>query len=176
MRTKLPQVQPESALVSETECIPSDRHSHKTCSVRGLLCHLPALNHRTQESSLPSVFAAISHQRSPPQTHQNSLPFPFSVVHTHTHTHCPSCLCKVAKATLARDFFVCQASSGESRGGFCYFLLVFTATDEYLYLTVFIYNIPLWCGEAATEACLSVCCIPVQQGWAQQRERAAEHM
>lgn len=67
----------------EAECIPADRHYHKTCPVRGLLCHLPALK-QAQESSLPSVFAAIPHQRSPLQTRQNNLPFPFSMAHTHT--------------------------------------------------------------------------------------------
>lgn len=45
-------------------CIPTNRHSHKTCSVRGPLCCLPALNY-AQESSLASVFAAILHQCSP---------------------------------------------------------------------------------------------------------------
>lgn len=73
----------------EAECIPADRHSHKTCSVRGLLCRLPALN-RAQESSLPSVFAAIPHQCSALQTRQNNLPFSFSVPHAHT-AH-PVCL------------------------------------------------------------------------------------
>ena len=92
----------------EAEYIPANRHSHKTCSVRGLLCCLPALN-RAQERSLPSVFAAIPHQRSPLQTRQNNLPFSFSVAHIHTVLLV--CL-KAAKAT----FFFC-------RGGFFRVLL-----------------------------------------------------
>lgn len=84
---KLPQVHPWMCcgIWPVAECIPADRHSHKTCSVRGPLCRLPALS-RAQESSLASVFAAIPHQRSPLQTRQNNLPFSFSVAHTHTHT------------------------------------------------------------------------------------------
>lgn len=85
MRTKLPQVQPWLCfgIWPEAECIPADRHSHKTCPVRGLLCHPPALN-RAQESSLPSVFAAIPHQQLCFQTRQNNLGISFAVAHTHT--------------------------------------------------------------------------------------------
>ena len=85
MRTKLPQVHPECAggMWPVAECIPADRHSHKTCSVRGPLCCLPTLNH-AQESSLASVFAVFPHQRSPLQTRQKTTsPFP-SPKHTHT--------------------------------------------------------------------------------------------
>lgn len=91
MRAKLPQVQPGSAVESGLKrgaFLQTD--THKTCSVRGLLCRLPALN-QAQESSLPSVFAAILHQRSPLQTRQNNpLLFLFCGAHTHTQTRRPS--------------------------------------------------------------------------------------
>lgn len=93
MRAKLPQVQPGSAVESSLEqgaFLQTD--THKTCSVRGLLCRLPALN-QAQESSLPSVFAAILHQRSPLQTRQNNLSFSFSVALTLTHIHTALLVC-----------------------------------------------------------------------------------
>lgn len=106
MRIILPQEQPgcvlEFGLKQKKECIPAaDRHSHKTCSVRGLLC-LPAPE-RAQESGLPSVFAAIPHQRSNRLTRQNNLPCSLSGTPTHTHTAPLVCF----KATLSGEFSLC---------------------------------------------------------------------
>lgn len=142
----------------KAECIPADRHSHKTCSVRGLLCRLPCSESEPstgevacRPSSLPFRISAHPFRHA-----KTASPFP-SQWHTHTRTPCLSCLVK------ATWIFPCARLAQVKAA------LVFSANRR-----IPLPDSPL--PLRATQACLSVSYIPVYQGWAWQREQAAEHM
>lgn len=168
----MPQIQSKSALVSglkqsafqQTDTPIKRALSEACCAIS------PALS-QAQESSLPSVFAAIPHQRSPLQTRQTTSPFP-SPLHTLTHTHTAFLVClKQPRPHLLGIFPCARLAQVKARQSTVLPLppLVFSVTDEYLYLTVLFDNIPLWCGEAEPQrlVCLTAT-FQYSRVWAQQ--------
>lgn len=150
--------------VPEAGHIPTDRHSHETCPVRGLLCCLPSSN-QAQESSLPSVFAAIPHHRSPSHMNQNNLLSSLCVA--------PVAFLICLKQTGCEFLPVlAQVKAGQLRPLLQWFSEPLLNTFTWRSLSVM-----ALCGETEPQrlVCLSSC-IPIQQDRAQQREQAAEHV
>lgn len=137
------------------------------CSVRGLLCCLVSPSEPRERLS---VLAAIPHQRSPPQTHENNLPIPL------LGTGCPSRLFKPDEASRdGRQFF--QSGSGEGSQG-CSVRIPLrplnTCLPDKLSSGV-MYGAVLW-RSWVIDACLSAALhfIIVGQGWDLQEEGAPE--
>lgn len=163
MTVKLPPVRSESVEESglkQSAFLQTDTPI-KTHSVRGPLCRLPSPPRPEREGSRPSVFAAISHQRSLLPTRQNSLPCP-PPFHTHTQTFmfCPK---------RGRGFFRSGENTGKPRIRRPLLpALIFRATNaipppDCLFLSLEELNHRGFCLSPFS-------CIPVKQGWAGHRQ------